>query len=373
MQTVIGLNNAIAVKRWSAILFTDQARESYWGSRFTSKAQDAPVPVQVLTDLESEAGDTITYDLFAQLIQQPVFGDDLMRGKEEALKNYSDKISIDQVRCGVNAGGRMTRKRTLHDLRVIARQKMGEWWARFADEVNFNYAAGARGSNADYIMPTTFAGFSGNALSAPDNDHIIYGGVATSFATIANNDQFDLGIIDRAVTRAATYGGGADGHIKINPIKINGMDAFVCCMHTFQEHSLRTNTSTLGWADIQKALALNMGDKAPLFTGALGMYRGVVLHSHSKVVRFNNAGVDQQQPAARALFMGRQSLVQAYGSPGQGLRYDWHEETEDRGNQVVITSGTIMGVKKAQFKGKDFGLLSLDTYAADPNPPTTPN
>lgn len=367
MQTIIGINNPIAVKRWSATLFTDMAKESYWGSRFESKAADAPVPIQVLTELENDAGDTITYDLFAQLTQKPTYGDDVLRGKEEQLKNFSDKVSIDQVRCGVNAGGRMTRKRTLHNLRTIGRQKMAEWWARWGDEAKFTYAAGARGANADFIEDTDYTGFAGNALFAPDADHVLFGGDATAFNNISNNDQFSLTLIDRAVTKAATMGGGSDGKIKIRPIRMNGENRYVCVMHTFQEHDLRTASSGMTWADIQKAAAAAQGQKNPLFTGAMGMYRGVVLHSHQNVIQFDNAGADSLQPAARALFLGAQALVTAYGSPGSGMRFDWNEETEDRGNQVVITSSTVLGIKKAVYNGKQFSELALDTYAKDPN------
>lgn len=367
-QTIIGLNNPIAVKRWSATLFTDQAKESYWQSRFASKAPDAPTPVQILTQLESDAGDTITYDLFGQLTQKPVYGDAVRRGKEEALKSFTDKISIEQVWCGVNGGGRMTRKRTLHDLRSIGRQKMVEWWARWNDEMYFMYAAGMRGVNDDFIEDLDYTGYAGNAFEAPDNDHVLFGGDATSDATLASDDGMSLGLIDRAVTKAATMGGGSNGKVKIRPINIAGEKKFVLCMHSFQEHGLRTDTATthLTWAEIQKAAAAAQGQRNPLFTGAMGEYRGVVLHSHQSVIRFNG-GAAGAVPAARAQFMGAQALVAAYGSPGQGLRYDWNEETEDRGNQVVIGSSTIQGAKKTRFKGADFSGLSLDTYAVDPN------
>ncbi len=367
-QTIIGINNPIAVKRWSATLFTDMAKESYWASRFMSKSPDAPVPIQVLTELESDAGDTINYSLYGQLRQKPIYGDSVQRGTEEALQNFNDKVSIDQVRCGVNAGGRMSRKRTLHDLRTISRQKMAEWWARWTDEVTFMYASGARGINTDYIEDTTYTGFAGNAFAAPDTDHVLFGGSATSAATIASNDGFGLNLIDRAVTKAQTMGGGTDGKIKIRPIRINGENRYVCVMHSFQEFALRTSTvGTAGWLDIQKAAAAAQGQANPIFVGSMGMYRGVVLHSHQSAIRFNNYGVDGLQPAARALFLGAQDLVMAFGSPGSGLRYDWHEEMEDRGNQIVITSGTILGLKKTQYNGRDFGGLSLDTYAIDPN------
>jgi N4-gp56 family major capsid protein len=367
MQTIVGINNPIAVKRWSAVLFTDMAKESYWGSRFESKSADAPVPVQVLTELENDAGDTINYDLFVQLKQKPTYGDDVLRGKEEQLKSFSDKVTIDQVRCGVNAGGRMTRKRTLHNLRTIARQKMAEWWARWSDEVKFCYAAGARGANADFIEDTDYAGFAGNGFFAPDADHLLFGGSATAFNNITTTDDISLSLIDRAVTKAATMGGGTDGRIRIRPIRMNGENRYVCVMHTFQEHALRTATTGMTWADIQKAAAAAQGQANPIFTGAMGMYRGVILHSHQNVIRFDSAGADGKQPAARALFLGAQALVAAYGSPGSGMRFDWNEETEDRGNQVVITSSTVLGIKKAVYNGKQFSALALDTYAKDPN------
>lgn len=365
-QTIVGLNHPIAVKRWSAVLFTDMARESYFGSRFMSKSKDARTPIQVLTELENEAGDTVTVTLFGQLKQKPTYGDNTIRGKEEALQPFTDKVQIDQVRCGVNAGGRMTRKRTLHDLRAVARSKMGEWWARWSDEVTMIYGAGARGSNDDFIEDTDYAGFAGNALQAPDTQHILYGGDATSFGSIATDDKMELRVIDRAVTKAKTSGGGSNGKVRIRPMRINGEDRFVLVMHPFQEFDLRTNSSTGQWLDIQKA-ANGRGTDNPIFTGALGMYNNVVLHSHEAVIQFNNAGTDQLQPAARALFMGRQAILQAFGSPGSGLRFDWNEETEDRGNQIVITSGTIMGVKKSRFKDADFGSYAMDTYAADPD------
>lgn len=366
MQTVIGLNSPQAVKRFSATLMYDTAKESYWDSRFSGRGQRAETPVQVLTDLESDEGDTIKYDLLAQLEQEPTYGDSIQEGTEENIRYFQDEIYIDQVRCGVNAGGRMTRKRTLHDLRMNGKSLMADWWARWRDEIKFMYASGARGSNKYLQKSLAYNGFAGNSFQAPDSDHRLFGGDATAFNNIASDDKFTLGLIDRAVTRADTMGGEESGIAEMHPINIEGGKHYVCVMHTYQEHDLRTSTTDTKWFDLQKALATSEGRKSPLCRGGMGMYRNVVLHSHKSVVRFNNAGADGLQPAARALFLGRQALIGAFGSPGGGLRYDWHEETRDNGNQVIISSSTIEGCKKNRFNGRDFGLMSLDTYAADP-------
>jgi N4-gp56 family major capsid protein len=88
------------------------------------------------------------------------------------------------------------------------------------------------------------------------------------------------------------------------------------------------------------------------------------------VIRFSDYGAGGNVNACRNLFMGRQAAVMAFGSPGTGLRFDWHEETQDRGNQAVIDTGTIVGVKKTAFTidgtSRDFGVIALDSACADP-------
>jgi N4-gp56 family major capsid protein len=366
MQTIVGVNSAQAVKRWSATLFSDVARSSYFTNKFASKGANASTPIQILTDLEADEGDEVKFDLLAQLEQEPVEGDNIQEGTEEALRYFQDSVKINQIRCGVNAGGRMTRKRTLHDIRSQARTKMGEWWARWGDEIIFMYLAGARGVNKYLQKSLTYNGFAGNALQAPDTDHLMYGGNATAKNNIGSDDYMDLRMVDRLVTRAETYGGEESGKPELQPMKIDGENRYVCVMHTWQEHSLRTNTGTAQWLDIQKAAAGAEGLKSPIFRNSLGMYRDAVLHKHKSVTRFSDYGSDSLQPAARGTMMGRQAAVMAYGSPGSGLRYDWHEETRDNGNQVVISSAAILGCKATVFNSLRFGTFSFDTYAADP-------
>lgn len=370
MRTIVGLNDAKAVKKFSAFLAVDVGRKSYFSKKFMGVGEEAQTPIQMLPHLESDAGEQIAYDLVMQLKMQPIEGDNTLEGNEEDLKFYTDQVYIDQMRGGVNTGGRMTRKRTIHDLRKIARVRQSEWWARIFDELFFIYLSGARGINADYTFPTTYTGFANNSLVAPDSQHILYGGAATSKATVATTDKLALALIDRAQARAGSMGGGTSGIPALQPCEIDGEEHYVLCMHTFQEYDLRTSTSTGQWLDIQKAAAAAEGRNNPIFKGGLGMYNRTILHSHRGVIRFSDYGAGSNVAAARALFMGRQAAVCAFGSPGTGLRFDWHEETQDRGNQAVISTASIFGVKKAAFTidgtSRDFGVIALDTAAADP-------
>ncbi len=367
-RTVVGVNSPRAVKRFSGDLTLDISQESYFGRKFTAVGQGAKAPIQILTDLESDAGDLISFDLLAELTMAPVEGDNTLEGKEEAQRFYTDQLYIDQARSGVNTGGRMSRKRTLHDLRMRAKQQQAGWWARFQVELTFAYLSGSRGVNENFILPLGWTGRANNPLSAPTANAQFFGGDATATANIDATDTFKLDVVDRAVTRANTQGGGATGIPVIKPCSVDGEDVFCLVMHTWQEDDLRKEVGASGWLELQKAAAGAVGLKSPLFKQALGMYRGVVLHSHRNVIRHNNHGAGANVNTARALFMGSQAGVIAFGSPGTGMRYGWHEETRDNGNQVVITTNSIFGVKKATFDWNgvkhDQGVYAIDTAAA---------
>jgi len=371
-KTIVGVGDAKAIKRYSAFLAVDVGRKSYFNRKFMGVGEEAQTPLQTLPHLEKDSGDQISYDLVMQLKMKPIQGDATLRGKEEDLKFYTDALYIDQLRGGVNTGGGMSRKRTIHDMRAIARVRESEWWARLFDETLFQYLSGARGVNSDFIEDTSFTGYATNPFVAPDAMHILYGGDATSKATLDAADKISLSVIDKALARAEVMGGGTSGIPSIQPCEIDGEPHFVLVMHPWQEYDLRTTTSTGQWLDIQKAAAGAEGKANPIFKGGLGLYNNVVLHKHKAVIQFSDYGAASPAvvKAGRALFLGRQAGVVAFGSPGTGLRFDWNEELEDRGNQVVITTSSIFGVKKSAFTidgtSRDFGVIAIDTACADP-------
>jgi N4-gp56 family major capsid protein len=364
MQTVIPVGDPKAIKRWSAELFLDVAKKSYFERKFIGTSDNAII--QRLTDLEAAPGDTITYDLSLQLRKKPIYGDDRAQGKSEDLKFATDQVKVDQMRAPVSAGGRMTRKRTLHDLRRVARDRLGDYWSRFLDEMMFIYAAGARGVNEDFIEDVTWVGHAGNPIQAPDADHILYGGTATSKASISTGDTMSRALIERASVKAQMMRATDPENPNMLPSTVEGEPYFVLVMSPFQEHQLRTESGTTGWLEIQKAAATAEGRNSPIFKGGLGMINNVILHSHESVIRFKDYGSSGNLKAARALFLGRQALVCAYGTAG-GTRFQWEEELTDFKNQVDIAAGTIIGVKKTRFRDRDFGVIAIDTYAPDPN------
>jgi N4-gp56 family major capsid protein len=364
--TTIPFGDPKAVKRWSGQLFLDILTKGYFDRKFVSESDNSVI--QRLTDLESDAGDTISFDLSVQLRNKPTTGDNRLEGKEENLRFFTDQVYIDQMRHGVSAGGKMSRKRTVHNIRSIARDRLSDYWSQYIDQMNFVYLSGARGINQDYIEDISWAGFAGNPIDAPDAGHIIYPTATGTAATLVVGDVMTRAVVERAAVKATMMRALDPTTANMIAINIEGEQHYVLIMSPFQEYDLRV-TDSGGWLDIQKAAAQAEGRNNPIFKGGLGMIDNVVLHSHENVIRFDNYGVGfpaGSVKAARALFMGRQAGVCAYGSAG-GLRFTWTEEMSDHGNEPKVAAGVIMGVKKSRFNGKDFGVLSIDTAAKDPN------
>lgn len=361
--TVVAFGDQKAQKKWSANLAVDSRKKSYFENRFIGT--DDNNIIQRKTELETDAGDTVSFDLCVQMRNKPTYGDGKLEGKEESLRFYTDQVIIDQVRHAVSAGGKMSRKRTAHDMRTIAKSRLGDYFARLVDELFFIYLSGARGINEDFIEDSSYTGFAGNALQAPDTDHQLFGGAATSKASLAATDKMTRAVVEKALNKAEMMQARNPDTANMVPVTNGSEDQYVCLMSPDSAFDLRTS-DTSGWLDIQKAAAAAEGRNNPIFLGGLGMIGGAILHKHRSVIRFNDYGAGANVNASRALLLGRQAGVVAYGTTG-GIRFSWEETTKDYGNEPTVASGFIGGIKKTRFNGKDFGVISIDVASKDPN------
>jgi N4-gp56 family major capsid protein len=206
------------------------------------------------------------------------------------------------------------------------------------------------------------------AAIAPSANNVIYGGSTTesSEASISSSTvhYFNLSLLDRAVARAKTLSP------QIRPIKEKGDDYYVCFIHPYQTYQLRTqSTSTLAgqWADIQRAaIQGGQGSDNPIWTGALGVYNGVILHESTRVPAFSTgAGANTGRTA---VLCGAQAATFATGQKDDatGQEMSWFEELFDYGNKLGVSAGLIGGLKKNVFNSADFGTIALKTYAVQP-------
>lgn len=63
MRTLIGVNDPQAVKKWSNALGVAVNKASYFAKKMMGFGNESRLPIQRMDDLESDAGDEVTYDL----------------------------------------------------------------------------------------------------------------------------------------------------------------------------------------------------------------------------------------------------------------------------------------------------------------------
>lgn len=351
--TEYGVNHALAVKLWQKGLIAETLKKTYI-QRFIGSTSSSMI--QTKTETSKQKGDKVTFGLRMQLTGDGVTGDATLEGKEEALTTYSDSVLINQLRHAVRSDGLMSEQRVPFSLRAEARDGLADWWADRMDTCWFNQACGytpANGGKAD----------GHNTIVAPDSDHQIWKNGSADESNTSTH-KFTLSLIDTAVERAKTLSPA------IRPLKVDGKDMYVMFLHPYQVTDLRQDASTAGnWFDIQKAALQGNGSQSnPIFTGALGVYNGVVLHESTRVTQ----GVDSSAGTAissvrRAVFCGAQAGAIAYGmnDRGQGAaRFSWKEKHFDYENQLGVSAGAIFGLKKTRFNSKDFATIVVSSYAA---------
>jgi N4-gp56 family major capsid protein len=343
--TAFGTNDAQTVKIWSSLTMREALKATLF-SKFLGTGKGAIL--QRMTELEKGAGDQIKYDLLMQMVNDGVTGDNRMKDNEEAMVYYQDTVNIDQLR-NAHKFRRMSQQRTLHDMRSDAKTQLADWFAGKMDSYMFRCLCG----------DTTLT--HGQTATAPDSDHIIYSGDATSDATLGTNDQFSLADIDYAKEKARTL------TPPIRPVMIDGGEYYVVVLHPYSVTDLRLDVAGSAyttWGDIQM-WANNRGLKNPIFTGAMGVYNGCILYDSTRLTA-------PYANVKRNLFLGAQAGVFAMGNAydsmeqsrvGKDNLMSWYEEIDDYGNEKGISCGAIFGINKSVFNSKDFAVISIDSYA----------
>jgi N4-gp56 family major capsid protein len=349
-ETAYGVNAPEAKKLWSSQL-AREALKATWIQRFIGDSSDDIL--QTYSDMKKDAGDRVRITLRMQLNGDGTAGDGTLEGNEEALATFTSDLFIDQLRHAVKSAGKMTEQRIPWSIREEAMLGLKDWWAGRMDTAFFNQMCG--------YTPAIDNRYTGmNPVIAPDAAHSYRPNTKANDQTLAAGDEFTLAILDQLVAMAKLM------TPVIRPVMIDGDQRYVAVLHTNQVTQLRTNVGTGQWLDIQKAAMTGDGSNGnPIMTGALGMYNGVVLHESTRVTAGVNSGTGATVAGVRrAVLMGAQAGVIAFGK-GMGFNnFDWNEELFDYGNKLGVEAGLIHGLSKLRFNNADFGTLVASTFTA---------
>jgi N4-gp56 family major capsid protein len=314
------------------------------------------------------------------------------------LTYSSMDVRIDQVRGGADSGGRMTQKRTVHNLRNISMAGLQAWMQRLEDQTALVHLAGARGSQqtSDWVVPLQsdgdFSEIMVNTVKAPTKNRYFAANDATTPADIGTNDALTLQDIDRIVAQLR------ESPVVMQSVKIKGDDRawndplWVMFVTERQWLYLQSRTSQTTWRQaVQYAFERKSGGlKHPLFDAyETIMWNGVLIKRMNRyAIRFGagdnvvtdtggadgmtytESTVQTAQPVDRAIIVGAQALAKAYGKSASDYFYDWSEKEVDHGNSIETVSAAMCGSAKIRFKidgaDTDFGVAVVDSYAPDP-------
>ena len=349
--TAFGTNDAQTVKIWSKKTMREALKKTFI-KQFMGTGKKSII--QKLDDLESNASDTIKFDLLMQATGAGVTGDNRLKDFEEELVYEQDSVVIDQLRNG-HSFRRMSQQRTIHNMRTDAKDSLSDWFAGKIDDYMFRYLCGDTTINHGQVGVVS------------DSDHYIVcgdvaktGTITTDEGNLSSNDQIDLNDLDYAKEAATTL------TPPILPVRYNGQDYYVVVLHPYSVTDIRTNTNAGQWIDIQKNAGPRDDKGNKIFSGALGIYNNMVLLESNRIY----------SPLAnvrRNLFLGAQAGVIAFGNAydkidqrkyGKGNMFNWYEEKTDYGNEKGVAVGSIFGIKKTIFDSKDYGTIVMTCYAA---------
>jgi hypothetical protein len=381
-----GANTHLAVQKWSKALF-----KFSWANDplrpFIGKGPNNIIELK--NDLMGTAGDKVQFDIFALLVGSGEGDDGVYETNEEAMISYFDTVFIHERGNSIKLNGKMTEKRTIHNLRTQARYQLGTWLQRKRSADVICALSG--------VVAATFAG---QITGAIDTDSS-----SVQIATVSNGvkvspvkgaaalrwfggGQTILGTIERVATDLLVnsvtdnlFGTRVISYVKrmaertisdagvaispISPIMVKGKKHYIMFIEPYQALQLKKEAA---WLQAQREANIR-GESNPIFSGALGMWDGVIIHESQLIHRRTGAGTSgiaeefeaddvlaSGMTLARALFCGSQAALLA-----QGQYPTYVEKIHDYKTKAGYHTDVIYGVKKTVFNSIDFGVITVDT------------
>lgn len=357
--TSYGVNDALAMKAWSRKLSVEVSKATAIAPLIGTSTNSI---IQMKDELNKDKGDKVTFGLRMQLSGAGVTESEVLEGNEEALTTYADAIYINELAHAVRVKneGTIDVQRVPFSLREQAKDGLKDWYADRLSLTAFIHFSGYTAPTIDFegstiTLSSKYWGF--NSPIAPSATRILRAASAANDESLTSADIFTLDLIDKAVEKAKT------ANPKIRPVRVDGGNHYVMYLHPYQVTSLRTNTSTGQWLDIQKA-AEKRGSSNPIFDGSLGVYNNVILREAEHVVQGVSSAGAKVTNVRRAVLLGAQAAVASYGMKFTPEKFDMREELFDYQRELGVSVHTVFGMKKTVFNSVDFGTIVVSTYAA---------
>ena len=386
-----GTHSALVPQRWSK----DDYKTAFEQNPLLPFIGTGPNSIiQVKNDFLKEQGDKITFGLRALLTGDGQGDDGSYSGNSEAMVYHNMDVQLHERGHSVALNGNMTEQSAYKKLRPDGMASLREWSGLVdgADLISAlsglttkKHIAGCRtGANAVDASSVQIATVNQTALTKGATATRWFGGgqILTSPYTIgrvatdalitnaSTNHMFGTNVIEYVHRMAVkTVDGSGNAVTPLRPILIKGGSYFLMLIDQMQKKQLQADNK---WINANlNGLPRNVKDNW-IFSGADGMWDGVVIKTVDKMHRRKGAGgilasewFDTSSDVcyngvtvARALFLGCQAACLAWGTLST-----WKTGYSDPPHNTKYTVHTdkICGIKKSVFNSVDFGCIVCDT------------
>jgi len=337
METAFATGDALTKKIWSEKTIRESIKDIFF-AKFMGKGgymgqrengPDMNAIVMVKEELTKTNGDAITIPLRMSLTNDAVDTENAnLEGNEEEMTFYDFTVTVQEKGNAVKAKNKMALKRPAFDLRSEFKDGLKQWLTEYID------------------IQSVIA-----LSTSPTSGETVYGGSATSTATIDTSDVMATTVISKAKRKARLH------TPKVPPVMIKGKPMYVMLEHDYQHKALKAEST---WYQAQQYANVR-GEDNPMFSGATGVWDGVIMHEYERIRTYATWGAGGATNGARALLLGAQALVHAWGQ-----RPAWYEKLFDYERIPGVATDLIWKAAKTVFNSKDFGMITVDThYAAD--------
>lgn len=339
--------------------FNDQTFQEYLKKQVLAKymGTSSESMVHVNEDLGKSPGDAITFNLVSQVDGAGISGDSTLEGNEEAFSVYGQRVTVNQYRNAIRLAGKLTEQRSPFSLREQQRPQLVNWMAQKGENDVFSALHTLNGTAYASAAEVAVK----DAWLAANSDRVLFGAATSNNASNdhsaalleidGTNDILDTDQISLARRLAQL------ANPKIRPIRLEGgEEIYVMFAHPYCVRDLKASTA---WQQAQREAKMR-GDMNPIFTGAAGMYDGVVVVETDRISLLSGVGASSIDVAANFL-CGAQAVLWAQAGV-DGQKMVMKEDQFDYENQVGVAIASMYGVAKAVFNGKDHGVVT--TYSA---------
>ena len=275
-------------------------------------------------DLSKSAGDTIKIPIVKKLSGAGVTGTNTLLGNEEDITTSTFLLPIDFIRHAVVVNKKELQS-TPYDMLNTAKNLLKSWGVRKIESMMFTNAS-------------------------TGNDIVLYGGDATTVDEIDAADTLTTALISKAKAKIKASRECA-------PVRIDGKDYYVMFIDPFQAYALKLDNA---WQQAQREANVR-GLENPIFSGALGIWDGVIIYESEYVQSGTNANVTPTR-YAKALLMGAEAIAYGYGQ-----EFTFNIENQDYNFKVGVGTDACLNIAPITFDTKQHAIVAVITAAVDPN------